>query len=176
MVQYGSKITQNMKMAKIVQNNLGKIIWYSNTFKYFGRIYSFAKIFVDFSWLNLFGYSFVIFLSCRIYSDIHSSNIYGNEYIRIFIRPKIWYSYHTGSECALFGEYYALCIIPQPGYFYRGKISECWPCTDVYLRDWSASMVLVLSVCSTGYLTTMIIIKYWLWYNVSVPYQNRAKK
>ena len=102
MVQYGSKITQNMKMAKIVQNNLGKIIWYSNTFVYFGRIYSFAKIFVDFSRANLFGYSFVIFLLCRIYSDIHSSNIYSNEYIRIFIRPKIWYSSHTGLFIYLF--------------------------------------------------------------------------
>ena len=48
MVQYGSKITQNMKIDKIVQNNLGKIIWYLNTFEYFGQIYSFAKIFVDF--------------------------------------------------------------------------------------------------------------------------------
>ena len=97
MVQHGSKITQNMKMAQIVQKNLGKIIWYSNTLEYFGRIYSFAKIFVDFSWANLFGDSFVIFQSCRIYLDIHSSNIYGNEYIWIFICPKIGYSSHTGT-------------------------------------------------------------------------------
>ena len=62
MVQYGSKITQNMKMAKIVQNSLGKIIWYSNTFEYFGRIYSFEKIFVDFTWANIFGNSFVQYL------------------------------------------------------------------------------------------------------------------
>ena len=48
MVQYGSQITQNMKMAKIVQNNLGQINWYLNVFEYFGRIYSSAKIFVDF--------------------------------------------------------------------------------------------------------------------------------
>ena len=48
MVQYGYKTTQHMKMAKIVQINLGTIIWYSNTFEYFGQIYSFAKIFVDF--------------------------------------------------------------------------------------------------------------------------------
>ena len=41
-----------------------------------------------FSRANIFRYSFVIFLSRRIYSDIHSSNIYGSEYIRIFIRPK----------------------------------------------------------------------------------------
>ena len=60
MVQYGSKITQNMKIAKIVQNNLGKVIWYLNIFKYFGGIYSFAKIFVDF------------FLG-QIYSNIHLS-------------------------------------------------------------------------------------------------------
>ena len=30
---------------------------------------------MDFYRANLFGYSFVIFLSCQIYSDIHSSNI-----------------------------------------------------------------------------------------------------
>ena len=84
-----------MKITKIVQNNLWKIIWYSNTLEYFGRIYSFAKIFDDFSWGNLFGYSFVIFLSCRIYSDIHLSNIYGNKHIPIFIRPKICYLSHT---------------------------------------------------------------------------------
>ena len=108
MVQYGSKITKNMKMAKIVQNNLGKIIWYSNTFEYFGRIYSFAKISVDFLWATLFGYSFVIFLSCRIYSDIHSSNIYGNEYIRIFfvqkfdIRPTLFCMFlpYKGNFCS----------------------------------------------------------------------------
>ena len=44
-VQIGSicvKNTQNMGMAKLVQNNLKKI------FEYFGQIYSFAKIFVDF--------------------------------------------------------------------------------------------------------------------------------
>ena len=89
-------------MAKIVQNNLGKTILYSNTFEYFVQIYSFAKIFVVFSWANLFGYSFVIFLSCRIYSDIHSSNIYGNEYIWIFIRTKIWYSSHTPKVSSFF--------------------------------------------------------------------------
>ena len=48
MVLYGSKATQNMKMATIVQNNLGQRIRYSNIFVYFGQIYSFAKIFVDF--------------------------------------------------------------------------------------------------------------------------------
>ena len=41
-----------------------------------------------FSRLNLIGYSFVIFSSCQIYLDIHSSNIYGHKYIWIFIRPK----------------------------------------------------------------------------------------
>ena len=95
-VQNGSIWVQNntkYENAKIVENNLGKTIWYSNTLEYFGRIYSFAKIFVE--WANLFWYSFVIFLSCRIYSDIHSSNIYGNKYIGIFICPKIWYSSHT---------------------------------------------------------------------------------
>ena len=34
-----------------------------------------------------------------------------------------------------------LYIIPQPGYFYRGNICECSPCTDVYPCDWSVSMV-----------------------------------
>ena len=77
-VQYWSKITQSMKMANIVQYCLGQIIWYSTIIEYFGQIYSFTKIFVDFFRENLFGYSFVIFLSCWIYSDIHLSNIYGN--------------------------------------------------------------------------------------------------
>ena len=48
MVWYGPKIKQNMKMAKIVQNNHGQIIIYSNIFVHFGWIYSFAKIFIDF--------------------------------------------------------------------------------------------------------------------------------
>ena len=85
-----------MKMAKIVQNNHGQTIWYSSTLEYFGRIYSFTKIFLDFSRANLFGYSFLIFLSCRIYLDIHLSNVYYNNYIQIFIRPKNWYSSDTG--------------------------------------------------------------------------------
>ena len=72
MVQYGSKITQNMKIAKIVKNNVGQIIWYSNTFKYFGRIYYSQK--------HLF-----IFLG-QIYSDIHSWYFYHVEYTWIFIR------------------------------------------------------------------------------------------
>ena len=49
MVQYGFNITQNMKMAKLVQNNLGQTISYSNIFKCFGQIYFSAKIFVNFS-------------------------------------------------------------------------------------------------------------------------------
>ena len=36
----------NMKMAKIVQNNLVQSIWYLNVIKYFGWIYSFTKIFM----------------------------------------------------------------------------------------------------------------------------------
>ena len=74
MVQYGYKITQHMKMAKIVQNNLGKIIRYLNTFKYFGKIYSFAKIFFDF------------FMGKFIRIFIRDIFIIA-EYIRIFIRP-----------------------------------------------------------------------------------------
>ena len=46
------------------------------------------KYLLIFSRSNLFRYSFVTFLSCRIYSDIHLSNIYGKEYIQIFIRQK----------------------------------------------------------------------------------------
>ena len=38
----------------------------------------------EFIWIFMRG----IFIM-PIYSDIHSSNIYGNEYIRILIRPKI---------------------------------------------------------------------------------------
>ena len=42
-------------------------------FKYFGRLYSLAKIFIDFFRANLFKCSIMIFLSCQLYSDIHSS-------------------------------------------------------------------------------------------------------
>ena len=66
------------------------------------------KYLLIFSWANLFGYSFVIFLSCQIYSDIHSSNIYGNKYIPIFIRPKNLYSSHTGAY------YTMLTTLPPP--------------------------------------------------------------
>ena len=48
--------------------------------------------------VNIFRYSFVIFLSCQIYLDIHSSNIYGNKYILIFIRPKNLYLSHTALD------------------------------------------------------------------------------
>ena len=44
------KIIQSIKMAKIVQNNIGQIIRYSNIFVYFGRIYSFAK---KYSWMDV---------------------------------------------------------------------------------------------------------------------------
>ena len=88
MVQYVSKITQNMIMAKIVKNNLVKLsdfqIDIDNVDKY---IHS-QKYWLIFSRANLFGYSFVIFLSFRTYSDIHLSNIHSNEYIQIFIHPK----------------------------------------------------------------------------------------
>ena len=46
-----------------------------------------------FSRANLFGYLFVIFLSCRIYLDIHSPNIYGYS----FVKKKL-YSSHTDSQ------------------------------------------------------------------------------
>ena len=71
-----------MKMAKIVP-----IISYSNIFVYLEQIYLFGKTCI-FTKSNLFGYSFVIFLSCQIHLDIILSSIYGNEYIRIFIWPK----------------------------------------------------------------------------------------
>ena len=98
MVQNGSIWFQNNTKYENGQNS-PKQSWENNLiFEYIQIFWTnifFAKLFVDFSWANLFGYSFVIFLSCQIYSDIHSSNIYGNEYIRIFIRPKILYSSHT---------------------------------------------------------------------------------
>ena len=60
------------------------------------RIFKYIQIFLDkyihlskyssiFSKANIFGYSFVIYLCWRIYSDIHSSNIYDSKYIWIFI-------------------------------------------------------------------------------------------
>ena len=67
---------------KIISKSVWEEYWdikiYSNIF---GRIYSFAKIFVDFSRANLFGYSFVIYLYPQIYLVIHSSNIYDSKYI-----------------------------------------------------------------------------------------------
>ena len=51
MVAIGSicvKNTQNMGIAKLVQNNLKQIFRYLKIYEYFGQIYLFAKIFVDF--------------------------------------------------------------------------------------------------------------------------------
>ena len=45
------------------------------------------KYSLTFSGANLFGYSLVIFLTCQIYLDIHSSNIYGNKYMPM----SMWY-------------------------------------------------------------------------------------
>ena len=101
MVQYGSKLTLNTKMPKIVQNSVVQIIGYSNIFKHFGQYIHSQKLSLIFSRANLFGYSFVILLSCKIYSDIHSSNIYSNKYIPIFICPKQGYLSHT--EINIFG-------------------------------------------------------------------------
>ena len=94
MVQYGSKMIQWKwpKYSKTILVKLSDNRIHSNILDKY--IHS-QKYLLIFSRANLFGYSFVIFLSCRIYSDIHSSNIYGNEFIRIFIRPKNWYSSHT---------------------------------------------------------------------------------
>ena len=62
-------------------------------------------------------------------------------------------------------------IIPWPGYFYRGKICECSPGTDVYLCDWSVFMVHWFCL-SVQLITSLLrlIGKYRLWYNVSIPY------
>ena len=79
-----------MKRAKIVQNNLGKVIRYLNIIIYFGQIYSFAIMFIDFFQIK-FIWIFIcdIFIKSNIfrYSKVQ---YYGNEYIRIFIRPKIY--------------------------------------------------------------------------------------
>ena len=94
MVQYRSKKTQNMKSAKIVQTILGKkcdIRIYSNIFDKY--IFICKKRLSIFSRANLFGYLFVIFLSCQIYLDIHSSNIYGYSLVK-----KELYSSHTDSQ------------------------------------------------------------------------------
>ena len=48
-------------------------------------------------------------------------------------------SYCTILHCTLY-------IIPQPGYFYRGNICECSPCTHVYPCDWSVVYWYCLSV------------------------------
>ena len=48
LVQNGLILAQNIKMSKIVQNNLGQIIRYLFVSVYFGQIYLFAKIFINF--------------------------------------------------------------------------------------------------------------------------------
>ena len=83
-------------MAKIVQNHFGQIMRYSIYLYILDKYIHSQKYSLIFCRLNLFEYSFVIFLSCQIYLDIHLSNMYGNKYIRIFIRPKKLYSSHTG--------------------------------------------------------------------------------
>ena len=78
MVKYGSKITQNIQMSKIVQNNIGQIFRYSNMFVFLGQIYSFIPknicwffFLIKFIWIsirdlfimpNIFRYSFVQYL------------------------------------------------------------------------------------------------------------------
>ena len=79
----GPKYPKILKFPKWVNTILDKYSFIWIYLKKFGQINSFAKIFVNF------------FLG-QIYSDIHSSNIYGNEYTRIFICPKKSYLSHTG--------------------------------------------------------------------------------
>ena len=66
------------------------------------RIFEYIRIYLDkyihlseyssiFSKANIFGYSFVIYSCCWIYSDIHWSNIYDSEYIWIFIVFQKWF-------------------------------------------------------------------------------------
>ena len=78
-------------MSKLFQNNLGQIFWYTNIFKYFGRIYSLAKEYVDFFKGEFIWIFICYFLSYQKYSYIHLSNIDGNEYIQIFICQKKGY-------------------------------------------------------------------------------------
>ena len=77
LVQIGSLLVQNniynIKFLKIVQNNIGQIIWYLNIFEYLDK------------YIHLQKYS-LIFLG-RIYLDIHLWSFYHAEYIRIFICP-----------------------------------------------------------------------------------------
>ena len=68
-------------MAKLVQN----ILIFKSIRLFWTKIFIRQNICRFFSRVNLFGYSFVIFLCCRIGWDIHSSNIYGNKYIQIQI-------------------------------------------------------------------------------------------
>ena len=65
-------------------------------------------------------------------------------------------------QCTLYSVHYKYCnihstlyIIPRPGYFYRGTICEGSPCTDVYLCDWSLSMVLWF--CLSAQLVTSLL-------------------
>ena len=62
-------------------------VWdkYSDIWIYLDKYVHSPKYLLIFSKANLFWYAFVIYLSWQIYSDIHSSMIYGNEYIQIFI-------------------------------------------------------------------------------------------
>ena len=63
-----------------------RIFEYSNIFD--PNIYSGIRSY-HFSDTNIFGYSFVSTFWIRIYSDIRSCQLFGYEYIRIFVRGKI---------------------------------------------------------------------------------------
>ena len=94
-----SILVQNNTKYENFQNS-SKQYWANNLiFKYIKIIWmnilTGKKHLLLFSRANLFGYSFLIFLSCRIYSVIHLFNIYGNKYIWIFIHPKKLYLSHT---------------------------------------------------------------------------------
>ena len=92
MAQHGPKWSDTIKNGDIGQNTPKQCG--SNI-----RIFKYIQIYLDqyidllkntsiFVRANLFVYSFVISLSWGIYSDIHSFNIYGHEYIRKFLCPR----------------------------------------------------------------------------------------
>ena len=97
MVQFGLEKHSKYENGQISsKQSWANILIFKSIRLFWTKIFIHQNICRFFSRVNLFGYSFVIFLCCRIGLDIHSSNIYGNKYIQIqiFIRQKKRYLSH----------------------------------------------------------------------------------
>ena len=97
-------------MARIVQTNLGQIIWYCNIFDILENIFICKKKSMIFSRANLYEYSFVIFILCQIYLDIHLSKkkAYLSHTATWCYHPEFKKMYHFYQPCP------CACLYPPP--------------------------------------------------------------